>query len=260
AAAATPRVGDLTELFTELLDLAPERFDAGDALPKPLRLYVPEGRQELRPTCALRWSGAAPSKKSEPPGVDHSAAARAGKDYAMLVWEVPPEVHLDKPETITGTWEYPAQAKFERLLRECHVPIGLLSNGHELRLVYAPHGESTGWLSFRVADMATVGGRPLLDAFVMLLGRERWFSVSEEQALPALLAKSRRHQASVTNDLAGQVFEALEELLRGFADAAERAPADFLREAMERGEAHVYSGLLTLLMRLVFCLYAEDRG
>lgn len=255
-----PRITDLSRLFSELLDLGPERFDRGADLPRPLRLWVPEGRQELRPSCALRWGGAAPTGRSEPPGVDLSAAARAGQDYAMLVWEVPPEVDLDKPETVTGPWEYPAQAKFERLLRECHVPIGLLSNGRELRLVYAPHGESTGWLSFRVADMATVGGRPLLDAFVMLLGRERWFSVSEEQALPALLERSRRHQASVTNALADQVFEALDELLRGFSEAAERAPADFLREAMERGEAHVYSGLLTLLMRLVFCLYAEDRG
>src|SRR5690606_238525 len=97
-----PRIGDLRRLFAELLDLGPERFDSGDALPKPLRLWVPEGRQELRPTSALRWGRAAPTKKGEPPGVDPSAAARAGKDYAMLVWEVPPEVDLDKPETVTG--------------------------------------------------------------------------------------------------------------------------------------------------------------
>src|SRR5690606_2683904 len=250
-----PRLTSLPALFDGVLDLDAARFDAGDALPKALHLYVPEGRQDLRPSCALRSS-----HPPAPPQESDAAAARAGATYAMLVWEVPPETALDKPEAVTGPWEYPAQAKFERLLRECRVPIGLLSNDRELRLVYAPHGESTGWLSFRVADMATVGGRPILDAFVMLLGRERWFSVSEEQALPALLAKSRRHQASVTNDLAGQVFEALEELLRGFADAAARAPEDFLRRAMEQDEAHVYSGLVTLLLRLVFCLYSEDRG
>ena len=30
--------------------------------------------------------------------------------------------------------------------------------------------------------------------------------------------------------------------------------------AYERGEDHLYGGLLTLLLRLVFVLYAEDRG
>jgi hypothetical protein len=267
-----PLVAELSSVCRDLLELDESRFDAGEALPKPLRLYVPEGRQELRPTRALRW-GAAGAPSTLPPGranlpgtapaADSTAAAEAGKGYAMLVWEVPPEVDdLDKPETVTGSWEYPARAKFERLLRECRVPIGLLSNGRELRLFYAPHGESTGTLSFRVADMLTTGGRPIVDALVMLLGRERWFSVSEEQSLPALLARSRRYQTGVTNALAGQVFEALEELLRGFVAASERARHDTLREALERegSPSHVYSGLLTLLLRLVFVLYAEDRG
>ncbi|MDQ2643467.1 MAG: hypothetical protein M3020_06620, partial [Myxococcota bacterium] len=265
-------VTDLSAVLREILDLDEGRFDAGSALPKPLRLYVPEGKQELRPTRALRWGpGGAPSTlppaPSSLPGTaptaDRTAAAEAGADYALLVWEIPPEVtDLDKPEIVTGPWEYPARAKFERLLRECRVPIGLLSNGRELRLFYAPHGESTGTLSFRVPDLLEIGGRPILDAFVMLLGRERWFSVSEEQSLPALLARSRRHQAGVTNALAGQVFEALEELLRGFSAASERSPHDSLRPALERegSPSHVYSGLLTLLLRLVFVLYSEDRG
>ena len=104
------------------------------------------------------------------------------------------------------------------------MPIGLLSNGHEIRLVYAPHGESSGWLAFRIADMASVSGRPIFDAFVMLLARQRWFGVAAEQQLPALLAESRKRNADVTNDLSRQVFEALEILLAGFA-AARVGPA-----------------------------------
>jgi hypothetical protein len=266
-----PVLADLERFFAEILDLQPARFDRTESLPKPLRLYVPEGRQELRPTLGLRWgAGGAPSTVPPPssvlpgtaPSADRTAAAEAGRAYAMLVWQVPPDVELDKPETVTGPWEHPARAKFERLLRECRVSIGLLSNGHELRLFYAPHGESTGTLSFRVADLLNTGGRPILDALVMLLRRERWFSVSAEQSLPELLKQSRRYQAGVTNELAGQVFEALEELLQGFSAASERARSDFLRDALERGgePSHVYSGLLTLLLRLVFVLYAEDRG
>jgi hypothetical protein len=245
-------------LFEKVLGLGPDLFDDSNALPKPLRLYVPEGRQELRPTFGLKRRS---SENLPKESTELTAAARAGRDYLALVWEVPPEVNLDRPETVTGPWEYPAQAKFDRLLRECRVPIGLLSNGREVRLVYAPHGESSGWLSFRLEDMGTVGGRPILDAFVMLLGRARWFSVAEDVQLPALLAQSRRQQSSVTNDLSRQVFEALEELLAGFSAASERDARAVLRQALEEGEdGYVYSGLLSVLLRLVFVLYCEDRG
>lgn len=248
---------DVARLLTDVLGLTPDLFDGPDAYPKPLRLYVPEGKQELRPTLALKRRKAAEEQhKAE---ADLTAAASAGRDYLALVWQVPSEVDLDKPETLTGPWEYPAQAKFDRLLRECRVPIGILTNGREFRLVYAPHGESSGWLSFRVKDMVTVGGRPILDAFVLLLGRARFFGVAEEQQLPALLAQSRKQQANVTNELSTQVFEALEELLAGFATASERDPRNLLRQALEE-EGKVYSGLLTLLLRLVFTLYCEDSG
>jgi hypothetical protein len=53
-------VSDLQALFARLLDLDASRFDAGDALPAALRLYVPEGKQELRPTRALKKKNAAP--------------------------------------------------------------------------------------------------------------------------------------------------------------------------------------------------------
>jgi hypothetical protein len=243
--------------FAEVLDLPDELFDSGNALPPPLRLYVPEGKQELRPTRALRRHSPKDIPESS---ADLPAAALAGLAYIALVWEVPSEVDLDAAETVTGPWSYPAQAKFDRLLRECRVPIGLLTNGRELRLVYAPHGESTGWLSFRMADMATVGGRDLIDAMVMLLGRTRWFGVSAEQQLPALLEESRRKQVSVTTALSGQVFEALEELLAGFSAASEQDRRSLLRQALETEDGHVYSGLLTVLLRLVFTLYCEDRG
>lgn len=254
------QIADLSRFLSELLGLAPELFDAGEALPEELSLYVPEGRQTLRPTLALKKQGDA--AKIE--GADTTPASLAGARYEMLVWEVPQNtsgpLDLDKPETITGTWDYPPTAKFDRLLRHCRVPIGLLVNGESLRLVYAPHGESSGAITFRLEDMASVGGRPILDAFVMLLSANRFFGVTEERTLSALLVESRKRQANVTNDLADQVFEALQILLRGFESAAERDGRDLLDDALARGGDHLYKGLLTVLLRLVFVLYAEDRG
>ena len=43
----------------------------------------------------------------------------------------------------------------------------------------------------------------------MLLSANRFFGVSPERSLPALLIESRKRQANVTNELADQVFEAL---------------------------------------------------
>ena len=51
-------------------------------------------------------------------------------------------------------WQASPQAKFERLVRETEVPTGLLFNGTDLRLVYAPRGESSGYMTFNVAEMA----------------------------------------------------------------------------------------------------------
>ena len=116
-------------------------------------------------------------------------------------------------------WQASPQAKFERLLRETRVPIGLLVNGTHLRLVYAPRGETSGYMTFPVAEMAQVAGRPIFAGLHMLLSAERLFSLPEKQRLPAILAESRKYQNTVSTQLAEQVLAALYELVRGFQAA-----------------------------------------
>lgn len=260
-----PRIHDLPSFFEEMLGLTDDLFDAGDALPDALSLDVPEANQVLRPTFALKKQ----FEVEVPKGTDATEGAKAGAAYEMLVWDLAADdvaglgLDLDKPEAVTGEWRYPPTAKFDRLLRHVRVPIGLLTNRDELRLVYAPHGESTGHLTFRLKDMAQVGARPILDALVSLLCVQRFFGVDEDVALPALLAESRKRQASVTTELAEQVFDALQVLLAGFQAAAERDPSGYgqvFGDALERENDHVYRGLLTVMLRLVFLLFAEDRA
>lgn len=302
----------LVPLLTELLGYRLDDFDAGEAPPEDLSLWVPEGHQLIKPTLALkRFSSpagvspdlngeASPDAQLDGLPDDNTPQSIAGRDYEILLWDVSPAglaaatnpsgaaeagestngegssatskapLDLDKSETQTGPWDYPAAAKFDRLLRACRVPIGILFNGEVLRLVYAPHGESSGAITFRLEEMATVGGRPILDAFHALLCVDRTMGmqapggVDEEQSgswpLSRLLRESRKRQANVTNQLADQIFDALELLLQGFEQAAERDGWDSLRDALDRGEDHLYGGLLTVLLRLVFALYAEDRG
>ena len=265
------RYRGLREFLGELLEWPAEQVDSGDGLPENLSRYISEGHQTIRPTLALRRieDAEAVAPTDGVPDIE-TPESEAGKPYVALVWELPTGLAFDKPETETGDWRYPPAAKFDRLLRATRVPVGLLTNGEAIRLVYAPHGEATGSITFELDDMGEVGGRPILDAFVMLVGAYRFFGVAQDEALPALLRASRERQANVTNTLAGQVFEALDFLLQGFEAAAQRDKHAHLRELLELAEGydsetrlseddHLYGGLLTVLLRLVFVLYAEDR-
>ena len=162
-------------------------------------------------------------------------------------------------------WDATPQQRFERLLKETEIPIGLLFNGNQLRLIHAPRGESSGWLTLPLEPMAEVAGRPMLGALELLLGVDRLFGGNPEQRLPQLLAASRRNQNEVSTRLAEQVLEALWELLLGF-DEAERIAHDAGGTVLgdlpssEEGQKHLYGGLITVLLRLVFLLYAEDEA
>ena len=91
------------------------------------------------------------------------------------------------------------------------------------------------------------------------LGRTA-FLLPEKQRLPAILAESRKYQNLVSTKLAEQVLAALYELLRGFQAANDQRHGELLSEVLADDPNHVYGGLLTVLLRLVFLLYAEDRS
>ncbi len=157
-------------------------------------------------------------------------------------------------------WSASPTQRLERLLRETRVPIGLLTNGTQIRLIYAPHGENSGNITFTVRYMAEVASRPILAALHILLSECCSAAAPSTARLPALLARSREYQSTVSTQLARQVLDALYELLRGFQAADERAKGELLRAVLAKNPDDVYSGLLTVLMRMVFLLFAEDRG
>jgi hypothetical protein len=146
-------------------------------------------------------------------------------------------------------------------LRETGIPTGLLCTPEAVRLVYAPAGETSGHITFRIADMAQVMGRPILAAFSLLLGEHRMFRAEPRERLGSLLAASREAQNLVSTRLARQVLGALHELLRGFVatDARQTDGASLISLLAENDPQRLYAGLVTVLMRLVFVLYAEER-
>lgn len=257
------RVGDLRELLTGFLDWDEAELVAGDALPEDLVLRIAEEGTELSPDFAVAY----PHELA--PGDDDDAttsgeqtpASRAGRGFQLLGWQVPAGLSLDAAESETNEWHYPPAAKLERLLRETRVPIGLLCNGETIRLLYCPTGHATGWISFPVGFMATPAGRDMLSAFRELLHADRMLGGSAETPTTLqLLRDSRERQADVTTKLGGQLLDALQILLQGFEAAAHRDGDEVLRDAMRQEGNHLYEGLLTVMLRLVFALAAEDRG
>ncbi|AKG21292.1 Eco57I restriction-modification methylase domain-containing protein [Calothrix sp. 336/3] len=186
-----------------------------------------------------------------------------GDKAQILVQVISADLELDEIAPSVGKshgWQTTPQAKFERLLRETQIPIGLLCNGKLLRLVYAPRGESSGHLTFPVQAMCEVSGRLILGAMEMLLSSFRVFSAPDGRILKNLLEDSRKYQAEVSTTLANQVLDALWELLRGFQMADAAVNGKLLGEIAVTDPQKIYGGLITTLMRLVFLLYAEDEG
>ena len=215
-------------------------------LPDALAVTLPEFGETLRPTFA----------------VEDLHRGNGEPDWALLVDVLPGEMPFDDAGPEEGRrWHASPQVRLERLLRETGVPAGLLFNGGALRLVYAPRARVLGITSRgRSTPSARCRADRCSSALCMLLGRFRLFAAPKNQSLLHILRESRKYQNVVSTKLAGQVLEALNELLRGFQAANEAAKGRLLDEIVREDPGHVYGGLLAVLLRLVFLLYAEDRG
>ena len=248
---AQAAIREFPRFATEILGWEPADIlgsEGQDRVPEALEVALPEYNETLRPTYAV------PEFEKDVDGKTK---------WLMLIQRVKLGQNLDEtPESDTKDhrWHASPEARFERLLRETRVPIGLLSNGTHVRLVYAPRGETSGHATFRVRDMTEVSGRPIFSALMMLLSSERLFTLPDRQRLPHILSESRKYQNLVSTKLAEQVLAALYELLRGFQAADDQRHGELLREVLEDDPDQVYGGLLRVLMRLVFLLYAEDRS
>jgi len=217
---------------------------AENPIPPELEVVLPEYGEMLRPDYAVR----------ELDSKDDGAS-----NWQLLVRVLEPNEDFDRVAREGGGLEASAHGRIERLLRQTGVSAGLLFNGRALRLLSAPRGESSGWLDFRVADMVQTAGRPISTALRLLLGQPRLLSLPRPQRLSALLEDSRKFQNEVSERLAQQVLHALYEFLRGFQAAHDASKGELLREPLAEQPDEVYRALLTVILRLVFLLYAEER-
>ncbi|WP_211163658.1 Eco57I restriction-modification methylase domain-containing protein [Azoarcus taiwanensis] len=176
-----------------------------------------------------------------------------GDQPLMLVHAYGQDVDLDATQKLDGWASTPAE-RMVRLCRATGCRLGLVTNGERWMMVDAPVGAVTTFASW----YARIWGQEsiTLQAFVHLLGIRRFF-VDESERLPALFDRSLKFQDDVTDALGEQVRRAVEVLIQSLDKADQDRDRELLRGVKE---AELYEAALTVMMRLVFLLSAEERG
>lgn len=174
--------------------------------------------------------------------------------YPLLFVSILPEgTDLEKVKVGDG-WPVPIFERMTLLCRDKGVRLGLITNGERWMIVNAPVGNTSSHISWyaRLWFQEPV----TLKAFQSLLSVRRWFG-PEEETLPAMLEDSLQHHEEVTDTLGEQVKRAVEVLVQ----CLDKADQDRNRELLhDVPPAELYEAGLTVMMRLVFVLCAEERG
>lgn len=168
----------------------------------------------------------------------------------------------DQPTARIGgsAWAATTVDRLAQLCRHHGVELGLATDGRWWALVWAPRGGVTSTAVFDAVDWASAAERDVVRAFRSLLGRRRFFGVAEAEGLVPLLRASLDSQEDITEALGVQVRQSVELLVAaiGRADVRERAAGG---PGLEQVTAHeVYRGAVSVMMRLVFVLFAEEKG
>jgi hypothetical protein len=177
----------------------------------------------------------------------------AGDEKPRLLISIqPPGTDLETARLGDG-WPSTLVERMVLLCRSAGVQLGLLTDGERWMLVNAPIGAPSSHASWyaRLWFQEPV----TLKAFQSLLGVRRCFGPAEE-ALDALLEESLKHHEEVTDTLGEQVRRAVEVLVQCLDKADQDRNRELLRDV---SPAELYEAGLTVMMRLVFVLCAEER-
>ncbi|MGA5076646.1 Eco57I restriction-modification methylase domain-containing protein [Streptomyces griseoincarnatus] len=219
-----------------------------------LTLRVAEHNTEVRPDFALVEPGA---DLAAEPDVDSAA-----KRVRLLGVTVPAGTAPTARAGGGGDWAAAPADRLARLLRHHGVPLGLVTDGRWWCLVWAPLGGVTTTAVFDAIGWNEAAERNVVRAFASLLSRRRFFEYDEPETLVGLLKASLAAGEDVTEALGVQVRQAVELLVDaiGRADvrAIENGAAGLHASGVPAGE--VYRGAVAVMMRVVFLLFAEERG
>ena len=217
-------------VLEELLEYEPSVLKPADLLPASIAYREPLSGFEVKPDYAVL----------------------SGDKARLLITRYAPDTDLSAP--IAGeTWAASPIERMTNLCRATGVRVGLVTDGEQWTLVSVPAdgSSSLGTWYARIWQQETI----TLQAFVSLLEVRRCFGPAESN-LDSLFRLSLEHQNEVTDTLGEQVRRAVEVLVQ----ALDRADLDRDRQLLKDvTPAQLYEAGLTVMMRLVVLLCAEER-
>lgn len=161
-------------------------------------------------------------------------------------------------QTPGDLWAATPVDRLEALLRENGVEIGIVTDGRWWGLVCAREGKMT---ASGVVDALTWIEEPRArDAFLTLLGRQHIIGGDPTERLPVLFEDSIAEAEDITEALGAQVRRAVELLIQSFSESAADAKHRGLPDPLPARTHDTYEAAVTVMMRVVFLLFAEERG
>ena len=180
-----------------------------------------------------------------------------------LVSVVDPVDSLRDP--LTDGWSASPVDRMEEMLRagqssgaQGACSIGVVTDGRWWAIVSAPPGAMA---ASGIVDAQTWIEEPAArNAFVELLSIRRLLGGKAEERLPALFEASVLAAEEITVALGVQVRRAVELLVTAFSEAGRAARAKGEPDPLPEDAALVYDAAVTVMMRVVFLLFAQERS
>lgn len=157
-------------------------------------------------------------------------------------------------------WNASAIDRMQNMLRakQSACSIGLVTDGRWWALVSAPKGKSAAWGQFD--SQMWIDTPQVLNAFVNLLSIRSLVTDAEENHLPALFTESVTAAEDITEALGGQVRQAVELIVAAFNESSARARNVGRPDPLPDDGEKIYEAAVTVMMRVVFLLFAQERG
>ncbi|MEA5054249.1 MAG: DNA methyltransferase, partial [Propionicimonas sp.] len=183
-------------------------------------------------------------------GAFHRAGATAA-----LIWVIDPVRSLH--DLLDDGWATSAIDRMELMLRAAGVCVGVVTDGRWWAIVSAP--PKTMVASGIVDSQTWVEESDTRDAFAALLSPIRLAGGTATDRLPAMFRDSVAAAEEITESLGSQVRRAIELIVQSFSESAEDAGRRGEPNPLPDDGDQIYSAAVTVMMRVVFLLFAEER-
>lgn len=186
---------------------------------------------------------------------------RDGKPHALLLTVDP--VDSLRQDGKDG-WSANLIDRMGEMLRTADIGCGIVTDGRWWSVVWADTRKDASRVS-TIGSGVTDGlnwASDLLtrDAYVNLVSLKSLSGADESQRLHALIGDSLLDAEQITESLGTQVRGAVELLVQAFSESSLNARKLGLPDPLPAETHHAYEAAVTVMMRVVFLLFAEERG